>query len=136
VGVVPEKDRRHLEGRGLVVGTKFRPGGFQGFAPERSQRGLVGRLLGVAEAFGPDGARLQREVARRKGDVTGQVAAVTAFLAARMPEPDPAFALVATACTSRPSASPTARTRTRAWRSTWGTSTCRTSPTTSARAWA
>lgn len=94
-GVAPEKDRRRLEGRGFVVGTKFRPGGFLGFAPHVSQRELVGRSLAVAEAFGPDGARLQRAIAGMGDDLVEQAAAVDAFLAARMPEPDPAFVLVA-----------------------------------------
>jgi AraC-like DNA-binding protein len=94
-GVVLSKDRRHLSGKGLVVGTKFRPGGFLGFAPHVSQRALAGTSVTLEAAFGRDGGRLERRIAALGADAAEQAAAVDAFLAARMPPPDPGFELVA-----------------------------------------
>ena len=45
---------RELQGRGLVVGTKFRPGGFSGFRPEPVSA-LSGRVLTMSDAFGAAG---------------------------------------------------------------------------------
>ena len=54
-GVGSEHVVRELQGNGLVVGTKFRPGGFSGFLPEPVSA-LTGRILTLAEAFGATGA--------------------------------------------------------------------------------
>src|SRR5437899_2043221 len=52
-----------LEGRGWVLGTKFRPAGFRGMLERgTSPADLVDRALGVAELFGPEGAELERAV--------------------------------------------------------------------------
>jgi hypothetical protein len=61
-GVVRHRFSRRLEGAGMAVGTKFRPGAFAAFVDIPMSR-LVGRSAPLAEAFGADGARLEREVA-------------------------------------------------------------------------
>jgi AraC-like DNA-binding protein len=91
-GVVRHKFSRRLEGLGVAVGTKFRPGAFAAFVDVPMSR-LVGRSVAVAEAFGPDGARLQRAVAATE-DEAEQVAAVERFIADRLPDDDPGFELV------------------------------------------
>jgi AraC-like DNA-binding protein len=92
-GVVRERFSRRLEGAGMAVGTRFRPGAFAAFV-EVPMGGLVGRSVPVAEAFGTDGALLEREVAAHD-DEAEQVAAVERFVADRLPEDDDGFELVA-----------------------------------------
>ena len=91
-GVVRRRFSRRLEGAGMAVGTRFRPGGFAALV-DLPMSALVGRSLAVAEAFGADGARLEREVAALD-DEAEQVAAVERFLAARLPGDDEGFELV------------------------------------------
>lgn len=83
---------RELEGDGLVVGTKFHPGGFSGFLPEPVSA-LTGRVLTLAEAFGPAGTQLDAALAAA-ADVTAIIAEVNAFLRAHRPMPDRQRALV------------------------------------------
>ena len=92
-GVVRDRFSRRLEGAGMAVGTRFRPGGFAAFV-DLPMGGLVGRSVPVAEAFGADGARLQRAVAAHD-DEAEQVATVERFVAARLPDDDEGFELVA-----------------------------------------
>src|SRR5919106_1971482 len=91
-GVVRDRFSRRLEGAGMAVGTRFRPGAFAAFVDIPMSR-LVGRSVPVAEAFGSDGSRLEREVAGHD-DKAEQVAAVERFVAARLPEDDEGFELV------------------------------------------
>jgi AraC-like DNA-binding protein len=91
-GVVRERFTRRLEGAGMAVGTRFRPGAFAGFV-DLPMAGLVGRSMAVSEVFGSDGAALERAVAGHD-DETEQVAAVERFVAARMPADDVGFELV------------------------------------------
>jgi AraC-like DNA-binding protein len=91
-GVVRHRFSRRLEGVGMAVGTKFRPGAFAAFV-EQPMSGLVGRSVPVAEVFGADGERLQRAVGSA-GDEAGQVACVERFFAARVPDSDDGFELV------------------------------------------
>lgn len=99
-GIPLRRDARRLVGRGAAVGAKFRPGAFAAFCrvPMPALRGAV---LTLDEAFGPDGAGLEAEVLAAAGDgypdATGTaqvIAAVERFLAPRVPDHDPAFALV------------------------------------------
>jgi AraC-like DNA-binding protein len=83
-GVATERFSRRLEGRGMAVGTKFRPGGFAPFVPfpvadltDRPPRELH-------ELFGPAARGLGQDVAT----VPERIAAVEAFLRARLPAPD------------------------------------------------
>jgi len=99
-GIPLRRDARRLVGCGAAVGTKFRPGAFAAFCrlPAPALRGAV---LTLVEAFGPDGAGLEAEMLAATGDGspdangTAQViAAVERFIAPRVPDHDPAFALV------------------------------------------
>jgi AraC-like DNA-binding protein len=92
-GVVRERFSRRLEGAGMAVGTRFRPGAFAGFV-DMPMSALVGRSVPVTEVFGPDGAGLERAVAAAD-EPTEQVGAVERFVAERMPDDDPGFDLVA-----------------------------------------
>jgi AraC-like DNA-binding protein len=91
-GVVRHRFSRRLEGAGMAVGTRFRPGAFASFVDIPMSR-LVGRSVPVAEAFGADGGRLQRAVAAA-GDEAEQVAIVERFFADRLPGDDEGFELV------------------------------------------
>jgi AraC-like DNA-binding protein len=91
-GVVRHRFSRRLEGAGVAVGTRFKPGAFAAFVDIPMSR-LVGRSVPVAEAFGADGVRLQGEVAA-EGEQAEQVAAVERFVADRIPEDDEGFELV------------------------------------------
>jgi AraC-like DNA-binding protein len=84
-GVARTKFSRRLEGAGVAVGTKFRPGAFAGFTDVPMAR-MVDTSLPVGEAFGVEIAACD--------DVVEQVAAVEAFLIERMPDADPGFDLV------------------------------------------
>lgn len=76
-----------LEGEGLVVGTKFRPGAFFPFVGSPVHE-LTDRSSPLDEIFGEAGAALARAV-RAERDVRAQVAHMEAFLRARLPERDP-----------------------------------------------
>jgi AraC-like DNA-binding protein len=91
-GIVPTTFSRRLEGAGMALGTKFRPGAFATFV-DVPMTGLVGRSLSLTEAFGRDGERLERDVAG-EADLAEQVACVERFFAARVPGADPGFELV------------------------------------------
>ncbi|HEY7620442.1 MAG TPA: helix-turn-helix domain-containing protein [Solirubrobacteraceae bacterium] len=91
-GLVRTTFSRRLEGTGMAVGTKFRPGAFAAYVDVPMTR-LVGRSLALTEAFGPHATRLERDVSKA-GDVDDQVAAVERFIADRAPGPDPGFELV------------------------------------------
>jgi len=92
-GIPRQKTSRTIAGRGWVVGTKFRPGGFAAFCripmPE-----LVDGAVSLGQAFGQaDGVELERAVAAH-ADVDGRIKAIEAFFRRRAPRPDPARALV------------------------------------------
>jgi AraC-like DNA-binding protein len=76
-----------LTGRGMVIGTKFHPGGFSGFRPGPVSE-LSGRVLTLVEAFGESGARLDAALVGAT-DIHSIIAVVTAFLRAHRPPPDP-----------------------------------------------
>jgi AraC-like DNA-binding protein len=83
---------RELQGRGMVVGTKFRPGGFSGFRPGPVSA-IRGRVLTMSDAFGAAGVQLDASLAAAS-DVSAIIAAVSAFLRAHRPPPDAQQALV------------------------------------------
>jgi AraC-like DNA-binding protein len=86
-GVGSGHDVRLLEDHGMVIGTKFRPGGFSGFGPE-SVSDLSGRALSMPEAFGPAGVGLDAALAAAP-DISATLAVVTDFLRRGRPTPDP-----------------------------------------------
>src|SRR6266498_3007572 len=61
-GIARDTDSRRLEGVGMAVGTKFRPGAFAAFVDVPMTK-LVGASFSVEQAFGADGRELEREVA-------------------------------------------------------------------------
>jgi hypothetical protein len=81
-----------LQGCGMVVGTKFRPGGFSGFRPGPVSA-FGGRVLTMSDAFGAAGVHLDAALAAAS-DVSAIIAAVSAFLRAHRPPPDTQQALV------------------------------------------
>lgn len=75
-----------LEGRGGVVGVKFRPGGFRPFL-RRSVSTLRNRTITLEQVFGQRAASLAADVFSRADD-EGMTEAVSDFLAAHLPPPD------------------------------------------------
>jgi len=85
-GVTSAPSAHALEGRGIVVGTKFRAGGFSGFLPG-PVRALNDRVLPVADAFGEAGAQLTRALEAPR-TTEEMIELVTGFIRARRPSPD------------------------------------------------
>jgi AraC-like DNA-binding protein len=83
---------RLLEDKGMVIGTKFRPGGFSGFLPGPASE-LTGRVLTLPKAFGPAGEDLDAALLAAP-DIPAVIAAVTSFLRFHRPAPDPRRELV------------------------------------------
>jgi AraC-like DNA-binding protein len=86
-GIPTARSRHDLEGAGMVVGTKFRPGAFAAFT-SIPPRELMGRAMSLPDAFGEDGAVLARALTAGPPDVAGHIAAVEGLLRQRMPPPD------------------------------------------------
>jgi AraC-like DNA-binding protein len=83
-----------LEGRGRVVGIKFRPGCFLAFA-SRPMDTLVDRVVPLAEAFDLDVPELERQVLGAEDD-RASIPVVESFLRSQKDSRvDPAFELVA-----------------------------------------
>jgi AraC-like DNA-binding protein len=76
-----------LAGRGRVLGTKFRPGGFRPFLG-RPLATLTGRILPLAEVFGAAADELE-EQALAHADPLAAFEVVQRFLLGRAPQPDP-----------------------------------------------
>jgi AraC-like DNA-binding protein len=91
-GVGSGRSLHELTGRGMVVGTKFRPGGFSGFLPG-SVSALTGRVVSLPEAFGAAGAQLDVEL-EHAVDIEAIIVAVSGFLRRRRPAHDPQRTLV------------------------------------------
>lgn len=100
-GVTTGKFTRRLEGKGRVLGTKFRPGGFRPFLG-RAVSALTNRMLPLAEVFGPAGAELE-DRALACVDALAAFEVVQGFLRGLGPvaairdrgdQPDPNLALV------------------------------------------
>ncbi len=83
---------RLLQGRGMVIGTKFRPGGFSGFTAGPVSD-LSGRVLTLREAFGSGGEDLDAAL-EAAPEIPRVIAVVTDFLRRRRPAPDPRRELV------------------------------------------
>ncbi len=85
-GVGSGRGIRELEDEGMVVGTKFRPGGFSGFLPGPVSD-LTGRVLTLPDAFGVAGEQLDAALLDAS-DIASMIAEVTRFLAVNRPAPD------------------------------------------------
>jgi AraC-like DNA-binding protein len=92
-GIPLGRSPHRLDGAGIAIGTKFRPGGFGGFL-DRPASELNGRAVALGELFGAAGERLERRLAGLDGDVDEHIEAVEAFLRERLPAPDPRHELV------------------------------------------
>jgi AraC-like DNA-binding protein len=95
-GIPLERSLHTIEATGMVVGTKFLPGGFAPFCSIAASL-LNGRIADPAEVLGPAGAGLRAELERVAGDVDAHIEAVEAFLLERRPEPDARYDLVRSA---------------------------------------
>jgi AraC-like DNA-binding protein len=86
-GVPKGRFTRRLEGKGRVLGTKFRPGGFRPFlaAPVSS---LTGRTVPIEEIFGTAAEGLEKQALGYADPVRG-FEMVQAFLEQLRPKPDP-----------------------------------------------
>ena len=98
---------RLLKDHGMVIGTKFRPGGFSGFTPGRVSD-LSDRVLTLPEAFGAAGEDLDAALAAAP-EIPAAIAVVTDFLRHRRPAPDPRRALVMEVVEAMRVAAPDAR---------------------------
>lgn len=83
VGVMRTKFSRVLEGRGHVVGTKFRPGAFRPFVA-RPVSAFTDRRLSVLEVFGPQADGLGTRSTGRVDD-REDIAIIESFLRGRHP---------------------------------------------------
>jgi AraC-like DNA-binding protein len=91
-GVTTGRFTRLLSGEGRVFGVKFRPAGFRPFLGS-PVAALANRTLPVDAVFGRDGDAYVRRVLALEDD-PAMGAAADAFLAERLPPPDPAMAEV------------------------------------------
>lgn len=80
-GVITRRASHLLEGRGMVVGTTFRPGAFAGFTTTPMAE-LADRGVGLSVAFGPGASDLEAQVWAADDDAA-RVAAIEGFLRAR-----------------------------------------------------
>lgn len=85
-GVKHRRSSHELPGAGIVVGTKFRPGGFSGFVPGPVQA-LADRAQRVADMFGAEGAALERALTEA-ASTQERIALLTEFVRARRPPPN------------------------------------------------
>jgi AraC-like DNA-binding protein len=91
VGVMRRKFLRVLEGRGRVVGTKFRPGAFRSFAKQPVSR-LTNRRSPVFQVFGGRAKTLGERVLGRTDDREG-IAIIESFLRGFQPAADAGMVL-------------------------------------------
>lgn len=78
---------RCLEGSGVVLGIKFRPGGFRPFVTHPVSR-LTGRTVPIEEVLGDGGAAFEERVLSR-GGMASMAEAAGALLRERLPPRDP-----------------------------------------------
>jgi AraC-like DNA-binding protein len=86
-GISGEVFSKRLEGAGVAVGTKFRPGGIAGFihAPAWT---LNDRSVALGELWGEEGAAFGERLAAVHGDARRHIKLVEDFLRARVPPAD------------------------------------------------
>jgi AraC-like DNA-binding protein len=92
-GILTQRFHVLLEGRGQVVGTKFRPGAFYPFV-RVPQSDFTDRTLPLSGVFGREGEALESAVLAAEGDDRRQIDHIETFLRARLPERDPNVALL------------------------------------------
>lgn len=104
-GIPLTRSPHTIESTGMVVGTKFRPGGFAGFIDCPADE-LNDRKVPLPDLFGDAGSELEHSLASLAGDPDGHVAAVEDFLRERLHRADPAFDLVSSVVEEMLSAPP------------------------------
>jgi AraC-like DNA-binding protein len=92
-GVITKTFTRVTEGKGRVIGTKFRPGGFRPFV-QTEISGFTDRRLSLSEVFGEEGGKLEQRVLQHR-DHGAAIAVIETFLRGRHPQPDETIARVA-----------------------------------------
>jgi AraC-like DNA-binding protein len=85
-GVRDTKFSRVIEGRGRVVGTKFRPGAFRAFV-KQPVADFTNRRAPVSDLFGAVSNRLAAKVLRHDDDLKG-ISVIEAFLRRQRPKTD------------------------------------------------
>jgi AraC-like DNA-binding protein len=98
-GVTTERFSRLLEGRGGVIGTKFRPGGFRAFV-DRRVSAFTNRRTPSADVFGTEALTLAARVHECGDDDRQAVDAIESFLRALNPKPRQEAELCATTVAS------------------------------------
>jgi AraC-like DNA-binding protein len=77
---------RILQDEGMVLGVKFRPGGFYSFWKQPVSL-LTGQILGIRDVFGVDAKDIEEQIfAQENGENMARLAEY--FLRERLPEPD------------------------------------------------
>ncbi len=107
-GVPTGIDGRPLQGHGCAIGTKFRPGAFAALTP-LPPAALRDAPVTLERAFGPDGRALEEELLDLAPDEDAVWAAVERFVAPRIRDRDPVFALVRAVAADMLGRSPDAR---------------------------
>jgi len=90
-GIRTARDRKQIDGRGRVVGVKFRPGAFQPVGG-RSVHLRTNRTRPLPAGFGADAAGLAERV---RAEEERPFAVMEAFLRERRPAPDPTLDTIA-----------------------------------------
>ncbi|MCD1259504.1 AraC family transcriptional regulator [Paenibacillus athensensis] len=85
-GVPGQPYVRHLEGEGLVLGVKFRPGGFYPFSRQPAAA-LTGKTAPLGDVFGAEAEALGERLLALD-DEAEMAGLAERFLLARQPEPD------------------------------------------------
>jgi AraC-like DNA-binding protein len=90
-GVITKTFTRVTEGKGRVIGTKFRPGGFRPFV-QTNISAFTDRRFTPAEVF-DDGGELEERVLQHQ-DHGAAIAVIETFLRGRHPQPDETIARI------------------------------------------
>ncbi len=90
-GVMDRKFTRTLEGRGRVVGTKFRPGAFRAFV-KQSVANFSNRRLPIGDVFGTSARGLRERVLETEDDLAS-IAIIEPYLRSLRPRLDDSITL-------------------------------------------
>jgi AraC-like DNA-binding protein len=92
-GIPLSVSEHRIDGDGMVIGTKFRPGGFAGLI-ESSVFELNDRIVALGDLFGDAGVELEKALGTHAADPDAHIATVEGFLRRRLPQPDPRYEVV------------------------------------------
>ncbi|TBL76036.1 helix-turn-helix domain-containing protein [Paenibacillus thalictri] len=91
-GAAKSKFSYFLQGKGLVFGVKFKPGGFYPFI-KRPVSALTGNPLDVKSVFGVEAAALEQAILSLDED-TAMAHVMDELIRGKLPEPDPNIPLI------------------------------------------